>query len=154
LILFDFRRGEACLALEASNEKFSSQHDAISDFLEPSQNDFGISRARKSFKSHSQINSRDAKTLHRNENLDVIFHSRKMFSQNFLARERSVLKFLEIENSLSFTVWIFSDAREFFVRASRDDRSRACCAACAKIRLVKIPSQSCEMVLHCSIEKL
>jgi hypothetical protein len=31
------------IALEASGEKYSSQHDAISDFLEPSQNDFGIS---------------------------------------------------------------------------------------------------------------
>jgi hypothetical protein len=142
------------IALEARGEKYSNKHDAISDFLELSKYDLRISRAQKNCRPHSKINSHDAKILHQNENTDLIFRSRKMSSYNFLARERSVLKFLEIENSLSFTDWIGFGAREFFVRTSRDDRSCTCCATCAKIRLVKIPSQSCEMVLHCSIEKL
>lgn len=60
------------IALEASGKNFSSQHNAISDFLEPSQYDFGISRAEKSFKLHSQINSHGTKTLHRKENIDLI----------------------------------------------------------------------------------
>ena len=79
--------------LEASVAKSSSQHHAILDFLETSRCKSDLLERENGFKLCLQIKLREAKILHRNQNLDVICHSRKTSSLQFFWLETKQFKF-------------------------------------------------------------